>query len=43
MAIYFNQMGKVGWPHPDFEERAGQVVTTIWRDWLTAEVISGLI
>ncbi|RJP37128.1 MAG: DeoR family transcriptional regulator [Desulfobacteraceae bacterium] len=42
MAIYFNQTGKVGWPHPDFEERARQFVTTIWRDWLTAEVISGL-
>ena len=26
-------------PAPDFEERAGQFVTTIWRDWLTEEVI----
>jgi ATP-dependent DNA helicase RecG len=41
MAIYFNQTGKVGWSHPDFEERAGHFVTTIRRDWLTAEVISG--
>jgi predicted HTH transcriptional regulator len=42
MAIYFNQTGKVDWPPPDFEERAGQFVTTIRRDWLSAEVISGL-
>ncbi len=33
--------GEAGLPSPDFEERAGQFVTTIWRDWLTAEVISG--
>ena len=32
--------GRAGLPSPDFEERAGQFVTTIWRDWLTAEVIS---
>jgi len=29
-------------PAPDFEERAGQFVTTIWRDWLTEEVIVSL-
>jgi predicted HTH transcriptional regulator len=29
-------------PAPDFEERAGQFVTTLWRDWLTAEVIDHL-
>lgn len=28
-------------PSPDFEERAGQFVTTLWRDWLTAEVMAG--
>lgn len=36
-----DRCGEVGLPSPDFEERAGQFVTTIWRDWLTAEVISG--
>jgi predicted HTH transcriptional regulator len=30
---------EAGLPVPDFEERAGQFVTTIWRDWLTAEVM----
>jgi len=28
-------------PPPAFEERAGQFVTTIWRDWLTDEVVAG--
>ncbi len=36
-----DRCGEAGLPSPDFEERAGQFVTTIWRDWLTAEVISG--
>lgn len=31
-----------GLPEPDFEQRAGQWVVTLWRDWLTAEVISEL-
>lgn len=34
--------GEAGLPAPDFEERAGQFVTTLWRDWLTAEVIDRL-
>ena len=34
--------GDVGLPSPDFEERAGQFVTTLWRDWLTAEVLAGV-
>ena len=34
--------GEAGLPSPDFEERAGQFVTTLWRDWLTAEVIAVL-
>ncbi len=29
-------------PPPQFEERAGQFVTTIWRDWLTDAMISSL-
>ena len=33
--------GEAGLPPPDFEERAGQFVTTIWRDWLTEEVMAG--
>jgi len=31
-----------GIPEPDFEQRSGQFVVTIWRDWLTEEVLSGL-
>jgi ATP-dependent DNA helicase RecG len=27
-------------PEPDFEQRAGQWVVTLWRDWLTTEVLS---
>lgn len=34
--------GEAGLPSPDFEERAGQFVATLWRDWLTNAVISGL-
>lgn len=33
---------EAGLPSPDFEERAGQFVTTLWRDWLTADVIESL-
>jgi predicted HTH transcriptional regulator len=33
--------GKADLPTPDFEERAGQFVTTLWRDWLTDEVLAG--
>jgi predicted HTH transcriptional regulator len=29
-------------PAPDFEERAGQFVTTIWRDWLTENIMDQL-
>jgi ATP-dependent DNA helicase RecG len=34
--------GKAGLPAPDFEERGGQFVVTLWRDWLTAEVMDRL-
>lgn len=27
-------------PEPDFEQRAGQWVVTLWRDWLTTEVMA---
>jgi predicted HTH transcriptional regulator len=33
---------EAGLPSPDFEERAGQFVTTLLRDWLTEEVLAGL-
>ena len=29
-------------PVPDFEQRGSQFVVTLWRDWLTAEVMAGL-
>ena len=29
---------EVGLPGPDFEQRAGQFVVTLWRDWLTEEI-----
>ncbi len=33
---------EVGLPEPDFELRAGSFVITLWRDWLTEEVLAGL-
>lgn len=30
---------KAGLPEPDFEQRGGQFVTTVWRDWLTPAVL----
>jgi ATP-dependent DNA helicase RecG len=29
-------------PEPDFEQRAGQWVVTLWRDWLTEEFLAAL-
>lgn len=31
---------EAGLPEPDFEERTGSVVVTIWRDWLTSELLA---
>jgi ATP-dependent DNA helicase RecG len=31
-----------GLPEPEFEQRAGQFVVTLWRDWLTDEILAGL-
>ncbi|MCX6925510.1 MAG: DUF4062 domain-containing protein, partial [Verrucomicrobia bacterium] len=31
-----------GLPEPQFEQRAGEFVTTIWRDWLTNTVLARL-
>ena len=33
---------ETGLPSPDFEERAGIFVTTLWRDWLTEEAMAHL-
>lgn len=29
-----------GLPEPDFEQRGNQFVATLWRDWLTGEVLA---
>lgn len=29
-------------PEPDFVQRAGELVTTVWRDWLTEKVVNAL-
>ena len=33
---------EAGLPEPDFEQRGGEFVVTLWRDWLTAEVLDRL-
>jgi ATP-dependent DNA helicase RecG len=33
---------EVGIPEPTFEQRAGQFVVSLWRDWLTDEVLKQL-
>ncbi len=33
---------KAGLPEPDFEQRGPHFVVTVWRDWLTKEVIGSL-
>jgi predicted HTH transcriptional regulator len=33
---------EAGLPQPDFELRQGSFVVTLWRDWLTDEVLAGL-
>jgi len=30
-----------GLPEPQFEQRSGSFVITLWRDWLTARVLAG--
>jgi predicted HTH transcriptional regulator len=32
---------EAGLPEPQFEQRGGSFVATIWRDWLTPEVLAG--
>ena len=33
---------KAGLPEPDFEQRGPYFVVTVWRDWLTDEVLADL-
>ncbi|MCP4578247.1 MAG: DUF4062 domain-containing protein [Deltaproteobacteria bacterium] len=33
---------KAGLPEPDFEQRGPYFVVTVWRDWLTGKVLTGL-
>lgn len=33
---------KISLPEPDFEQRGPHFVVTLWRDWLTPEVIAEL-
>jgi ATP-dependent DNA helicase RecG len=33
---------EAGLPEPQFEQRSGSFVITLWRDWLTAEIIASL-
>jgi ATP-dependent DNA helicase RecG len=33
---------EAGLPEPQFEQRGGFFVVTLWRDWLTAELLAGL-
>ena len=33
---------EAGLPEPQFEQRSGSFVLTLWRDWLTADVIASL-
>ncbi len=32
---------KAGLPGPDFQQREGSFVVTLWRDWLTDDVLAG--
>ena len=33
---------EAGLPEPQFEQRSGSFVLTLWRDWLTADMLAGL-
>lgn len=30
-----------GLPEPQFEQRGGSFVTTLWRDWMTQDMLAG--
>ncbi len=34
---------EAGLPEPSFEQRGGQFVTTLWRDWLTEAILKKLV
>ncbi len=40
--MMIEQCREAGLPEPDFEQRQGSFVITIWRDWLTVEAIEAL-
>ena len=33
---------EAGLPEPEFEQRGGSFVITLWRDWLTDEMLSSI-
>ncbi|OGV56598.1 MAG: hypothetical protein A2X45_15365 [Lentisphaerae bacterium GWF2_50_93] len=33
---------EAGLPEPKFEQRSGSFIITLWRDWLTEEVLAGV-
>ncbi len=39
--MMIEQCSAAGLPEPDFEQRQGSFVNTLWRDWLTKEVLAG--
>ena len=39
--MMIEQCSAAGLPEPDFEQRQGFFVNTLWRDWLTEEVLAG--
>ena len=39
--MMIEQCREAGLPEPDFEQRQGSFVNTLWRDWLTEEVLAG--
>ncbi len=39
--MMIEQCSAAGLPEPNFEQRQGSFVNTLWRDWLTKEVLAG--
>jgi predicted HTH transcriptional regulator len=37
--MYLTRCREAGLPEPSFEQRGGQFVATLWRDWLTDAVM----
>lgn len=40
--MMIEQCREAGLPEPDFEQRQGSFVNTLWRDWLTENVMDQL-